>query len=85
MLREAAIQLLLWRAGMRESLDILSAEEEHALHKFGREELEKSDWMFDIMTLRETKEKKVKKKAGTQEEPEKTPNGKRGRGRTQRR
>ncbi|KZS89975.1 hypothetical protein SISNIDRAFT_488832 [Sistotremastrum niveocremeum HHB9708] len=84
LLREAAIQVLIWRAGKRESLEILSPEEEQALHDFGKKEVEKRDWVFDIMIIREQRAKASNKKLIPQE-PEQTPNGKRSRTRTQRR
>ncbi|KAH9852727.1 hypothetical protein C2E23DRAFT_756315 [Lenzites betulinus] len=56
LLREAILQLLLWRTGQRTVLGLLSPEEEERLHELALEEGEKTDWVHDIIRLRQAAE-----------------------------
>ncbi|KAG6840972.1 hypothetical protein C0991_002954 [Blastosporella zonata] len=51
---EAMLQILLWRAGERTSLDILDDADEAILYAKGLELLRASDWVNDVMRLRKT-------------------------------
>ena len=53
LVREAAIQLMLWRDGSRTSVEALSQEEEERLHAKGEEEMSKSDWIMEVILLRQ--------------------------------
>jgi hypothetical protein len=55
LLPEAIRQVLLWREGKRTSLELLSDDEEEALHKAGEEMLLKTDWVYDTMRMRESR------------------------------
>jgi hypothetical protein len=53
LLPECILQLLLWRSGERKSLDLLSPEEEGRLHDLGAVKSLETDWVHDVMRLRE--------------------------------
>jgi len=55
LLPEAIRQILLWRERKRTSLNLLSDEEEEALHRAGEEMLQKTDWVYDTMRMRESR------------------------------
>jgi hypothetical protein len=55
LLPEAIRQILLWREGKRTSYELLSDAEEEALHKVGEEMLQKTDWVYDTMRMRESR------------------------------
>ncbi|KAF5373738.1 hypothetical protein D9758_000910 [Tetrapyrgos nigripes] len=61
LLPETVIQLLLWRNGKRTSIELLSDEEENALHERGLELARETDWVFDIMRMRAMHEKRLAK------------------------
>ncbi|KDQ61241.1 hypothetical protein JAAARDRAFT_67601 [Jaapia argillacea MUCL 33604] len=54
-LPEAIVQLMLWRNGARNSLELQNWEDERRLHGFGLEEAGRSDWVHDILRLREVR------------------------------
>ena len=56
LLQEAVLQLLLWRTGQRKALGLLSPEEEQRLHEIALEEGEKTDWVHDIIRMRQASE-----------------------------
>ncbi|KAI9065429.1 hypothetical protein FKP32DRAFT_1590609 [Trametes sanguinea] len=57
LLQEAILQLLLWRTGQRKTLGLLSPEEEQRLHDVALEEGEKTNWVHDILRMRQAVEK----------------------------
>ena len=59
LLQEAIFQMLLWRTGQRTSLGLLSPEEERRLHAIGVKESEKSNWVHDVIRLRQAAEKRM--------------------------
>ncbi|EPQ57786.1 hypothetical protein GLOTRDRAFT_136657 [Gloeophyllum trabeum ATCC 11539] len=62
LLPEAIIQLLLWRWEKRTTLEPLEdSEEETRLYKVGLEKAEETDWVHDVLRLREAKSKRLKK------------------------
>ncbi|KAF5369170.1 hypothetical protein D9615_009985 [Tricholomella constricta] len=67
LLPEAILQILLWRAGERSSVELLSGAEEKDLHSVGEGKLTERDWVYDVMRLREAIERKSVKanKRGT--------------------
>ncbi|KAI0331078.1 hypothetical protein GY45DRAFT_1361029 [Cubamyces sp. BRFM 1775] len=56
LLQEAILQLLLWRTGQRKALGLLSPEEEQRLHDIALEEGEKTDWVHDVIRMRQASE-----------------------------
>ncbi|KAI0636580.1 hypothetical protein C8Q77DRAFT_1215574 [Trametes polyzona] len=56
LLQEAILQMLLWRTGQRKALGLLSPEEEERLHAAALEEGEKTNWVHDIIRLRQAAE-----------------------------
>ena len=52
---EAIRQVLLWREGKRTSFALLSDAAEEALHKAGEEMLQRTDWVYDTMRMRESR------------------------------
>jgi hypothetical protein len=71
LLPEAIRQILLWREGKRTSYELLSDAEEEALHKAGEEMLQKTDWVYDTMRMRESR-LRVLMKGNAPETPETT-------------
>ena len=65
LLQEAILQLLLWRTGHRKELGLLSPEEEQRLHDIAMEEGEKTNWVHDIIRLRQAAEKTMLPSAKT--------------------
>ncbi|KIK57727.1 hypothetical protein GYMLUDRAFT_45897 [Collybiopsis luxurians FD-317 M1] len=61
LLPEAVFQLLLWRNGHRTSIELLSEAEEVELHEKAEKLAEETDWVFDIVRLRETKIRQMKR------------------------
>ena len=57
LLQEAVLQLLLWRTGQRTALGLLEPEEEARLHTRAMEEGEKTNWVHDIIRMRQAMEK----------------------------
>ncbi|KAH9931691.1 uncharacterized protein BXZ73DRAFT_101601 [Epithele typhae] len=57
LLQEAILQILLWRTGQRTVMGLLSPEEEQRLHAVAMEESLKSNWVHDVIRLRQAKEK----------------------------
>ena len=57
LLQEAILQILLWRTGHRKELGLLSLEEEQRLHDIAMEEGEKTNWVNDIIRMRQAMEK----------------------------
>lgn len=55
LLPEAIMQILLWRCGHRRSLEMLSDEEEQNLHDTGTQLIRETDWVHDLMRLRESR------------------------------
>ncbi|KAG2154081.1 hypothetical protein DEU56DRAFT_952149, partial [Suillus clintonianus] len=53
LLPEAIQQLLLWRSGARTSAALLSHAEEERLHEHGAAKAQETDWVFDLLRLRE--------------------------------
>ena len=53
LLPEAIQQVLLWRSGERTSAVLLSPEEEERLHKLGEAKAQETDWVYDLLHLRE--------------------------------
>ncbi|KAI0672817.1 hypothetical protein C8Q78DRAFT_1144283 [Trametes maxima] len=56
LLQEAILQLLLWRTGRRKTLGLLSSEEEQRLHDLALEEGAKTNWVHDIIRIRQAVE-----------------------------
>ncbi|TBU35579.1 hypothetical protein BD311DRAFT_860098 [Dichomitus squalens] len=57
LLQEAILQLLLWRTGQRKVLGLLEPQEEERLHARATEEGDKTNWVHDILRLRQAVEK----------------------------
>ncbi|RDX56347.1 hypothetical protein OH76DRAFT_1368922 [Lentinus brumalis] len=57
LLQEAILQILLWRTGKRKDLGLLSPEEEQHLHDIAMQEGEKTNWVHDIIRMRQAMEK----------------------------
>lgn len=53
LLPEAIQQLLLWRSGERTTATLLSHSEEERLHERGSAKAQETDWVFDLLRLRE--------------------------------
>ncbi|KAG1762634.1 hypothetical protein EDD22DRAFT_778104, partial [Suillus occidentalis] len=53
LLPEAIQQLLLWRSGERTTANLLSHSEEERLHERGSAKAQETDWVFDLLRLRE--------------------------------
>lgn len=53
LLPEAIQQLLLWRSGERTTAALLSQSEEERLHERGSAKAQETDWVFDLLRLRE--------------------------------
>jgi hypothetical protein len=53
LLPEAIQQLLLWRSGERTTATLLSQSEEERLHECGLAKAQETDWVFDLLRLRE--------------------------------
>ncbi|KAG6335164.1 hypothetical protein ID866_3926 [Astraeus odoratus] len=53
LLPECIQQLLLWRSGARTSTELLSEEEEQQLHDLAARKATETDWVDDVMRLRE--------------------------------
>ncbi|KAG1782368.1 hypothetical protein EV702DRAFT_960970 [Suillus placidus] len=53
LLPEAIQQLLLWRSGERTTAALLSHSEEERLHERGSAKAQETDWVFDLLRLRE--------------------------------
>ncbi|KAH6908317.1 hypothetical protein BKA70DRAFT_1279295 [Coprinopsis sp. MPI-PUGE-AT-0042] len=62
LLPEAIRQILLFWSGKRTSPDLLSPEEEQKLFNDGEELLNQRDWVWDVLRVRETKEKIYERK-----------------------
>lgn len=62
LLPEAIIQLLLWRKGLRNTVELLPPEEEQRLHDEGIKLLQVTDWVFDVIRLRRARERYIDKK-----------------------
>ncbi|KZP10877.1 hypothetical protein FIBSPDRAFT_1051088 [Athelia psychrophila] len=65
LLPEAVRQVLLWRNGKRTSWHLLSDAQEDELHRIGDELLNATDWVRDIMRLRESMVRTALKKKPT--------------------
>jgi len=63
LLPEAIIQLMLWRWEKRSTLEPEDSNEEVNLHKLGFEKAEETDWVHDVLRLRQAKSKSRLKKA----------------------
>ncbi|KAJ4487862.1 hypothetical protein J3R30DRAFT_3279495 [Lentinula aciculospora] len=63
LLPEAVFQLLLWRNGHRTSIELLSDFEEADLQEKAKKLAEETDWVFDIVRLREIKVRQLEKEA----------------------
>ncbi|KAI0726694.1 hypothetical protein C8Q72DRAFT_844935 [Fomitopsis betulina] len=59
LLHEAVLQLLLWRSGERTSLGLLGKAEEQRLHDIAFEMSNESDWVHEILRLRQAAEGKM--------------------------
>ncbi|TFK36333.1 hypothetical protein BDQ12DRAFT_736939 [Crucibulum laeve] len=59
LLPEAIRQILLWRSGDRTSVDLLSPAQEHDLYKRGAALLNETDFVFDVMRLRRSAERRL--------------------------
>ncbi|KAH7914017.1 hypothetical protein BJ138DRAFT_1144736 [Hygrophoropsis aurantiaca] len=57
LLPESVQQILLWRSEDRASMELLSAEEEQALYDLGSQKRNETDWVFDLMRLREAQQR----------------------------
>ncbi|KAG2052815.1 hypothetical protein BDR06DRAFT_957186 [Suillus hirtellus] len=53
LLPEAIQQLLLWRSGERTTAALLPHSEEERLHELGSAKAQETDWVFDLLRLRE--------------------------------
>ncbi|RXW22805.1 hypothetical protein EST38_g3051 [Candolleomyces aberdarensis] len=53
LLLEAIRQILLWRAGARRSMRMLSPEEEEELYEEGEKLLQERDWVHDVLRVRQ--------------------------------
>lgn len=86
LLPEAIQQLLLWRSGERTTAALLSHSEEERLHERGSAKAQETDWVFDLLRLREAQarlwgtdlkakgkvENRGEAKGGTRSRPRKT-------------
>ena len=59
LLHEAVLQLLLWRSGERTSLGLLTNAEEQRLHDVAFAKSNESDWVHEILRLRQAAEGKM--------------------------
>lgn len=59
LLQEAILQLLLWRTGHRRTIGLLSPKEEQRLHDIAMKEGEKTNWVHDIIRLRQAVERSM--------------------------
>ena len=59
LLQEAKYQLLLWRHGLRDSLDLLSPSEENKLHNLAEEKAADADWVHTIIQTRRLVERTI--------------------------
>ena len=59
LLQEAILQLLLWRTGHRRTIGLLSPNEEQRLHDIAMKEGEKTNWVHDIIRLRQAVERSM--------------------------
>ncbi|KAH9917457.1 uncharacterized protein B0H18DRAFT_1034780 [Fomitopsis serialis] len=59
LLHEAVLQLLLWRSGERSSVGLLIEEEERRLHDIAFEKANESDWVHEIIRLKQAAEGKL--------------------------
>ncbi|KAI0362547.1 hypothetical protein OH77DRAFT_1515775 [Trametes cingulata] len=77
LLQEAILQLLLWRTGQRKALGLLSPDEEQRLHDIALEEGEKTNWVHDIIRMRQAMEKTMLPSTakGKSKAPEAAPGG----------
>ncbi|RDB22192.1 hypothetical protein Hypma_010693 [Hypsizygus marmoreus] len=76
LLPEAILQILLWRNGLRRSVDLLSDGEEMILHWKGEELIKESDWVNDVMRLRGWAERQAgKDNAGAKSKARRGRNG----------
>ena len=57
LLREAVLQLLLWRSGARSSYDLLSTEEEVRLHEIAEAKSREAYWVHDIINMKRAMER----------------------------
>ncbi|KAK0496855.1 hypothetical protein EDD18DRAFT_179699 [Armillaria luteobubalina] len=64
LLPEAILQILLWKEGARTSVELLSDDEEQRLHEQGEVLRRKTDWVLDVMHLRNQITKALKRKVG---------------------
>lgn len=75
LLPELLIQINVWREGNRTSVELLSDEEEEALHALGETARSKNDWVFDVKRMRKLKEAELKNRevvvGGTSSRPKK--------------
>ncbi|TFK72767.1 hypothetical protein BDN72DRAFT_876324 [Pluteus cervinus] len=63
LLPEAVIQILLWRSGNRKTMELLSDDEEQTMHDKGTELSKETDWVHDVVRLRESKKRRLEKNA----------------------
>ncbi|TFK46632.1 hypothetical protein OE88DRAFT_1687381 [Heliocybe sulcata] len=75
LLPEATVQLMLWRWEKRSTLEPEDAEEEANLHRLGLEKAEETDWVHDVLRLRQAKEKSRLNKAGSAHPPKSSSKG----------
>ncbi|KZT23955.1 hypothetical protein NEOLEDRAFT_1179704 [Neolentinus lepideus HHB14362 ss-1] len=75
LLPEAIIQLMLWRWEKRSTLEPEDSNEEVNLHKLGFEKAEETDWVHDILRLRQAKSKSRLKKASMVHTPKSSSKG----------
>ncbi|KAF9469412.1 hypothetical protein BDZ94DRAFT_1303884 [Collybia nuda] len=61
LLPEAILQILLWRAGLRTSIELLSESEENELHDQGDVLINERDWVYDVIRLRMSKIRQLKR------------------------
>ena len=75
LLPEAVIQILLWRKGLRSTMEILSLSEEERMHDEGIKLLQVTDWVFDVMRLRRSRERNLEKNNGVMSSSQKSERG----------
>ncbi|KAH7929656.1 hypothetical protein BV22DRAFT_115357 [Leucogyrophana mollusca] len=63
LLPEAVQQILLWRSGDRTSVELLSPEEEQTLHDIGVRKGNETDWVFDVLRMREAQARIIQNKS----------------------
>ena len=63
LLPEAVLQILLWRSAERQSLELLDPDEESRLHEIGAHKAQATDWVRDVMRLRESQLRMRKKRS----------------------